>query len=206
MSHTLQLEGLNDSGKLIAGVSSALNTPDIITRRLFVTERVSGTRFLVNTGADVSLVPVLPQNRRNKSKVTLSAANGTPIATFGQKLLQLDLGLRCNFQWLFHIVEVSKPILGTDFLSHFNLLVDIRQERLMDGNTNQKVPGQIANISALQLSCLNSNLATPYRDLLNDFPSLTRSSISTKRHTTWNIARYHHPRSTSNRQGSSPRS
>jgi len=79
-----------------------------------------------------------------------------------------------------HSTEVSKPILGTDFLSHFNLLVDIRQEKLMDGNTNQKIPGQIANISALQLSCLNSNVAAPYRDLLGDFPSLTRSSIAPK--------------------------
>jgi len=96
---------------------------------LFVTERISETRFLVDTGADVSVVPVLPQNRRNKYKITLSAANGTPMATFGQKLLQLDLGLRRNFQWLFHIAEVSKFILGTDFLSHFNLLVDIRTRK-----------------------------------------------------------------------------
>jgi len=50
----------------------------------------------------------------------------------------------------------------------------------MDGNTNQKVPGQIANISALQLACLNSNIAALYRDLLNDFPSLTRSFITPK--------------------------
>jgi len=147
---------------------------------LLVTERSSKTRFLVDMGADVSVVPVLPQNRCNKSKFTLSAVNGTPIATFGQKLLQLDFWLRHNFQWPFHIAEVSKPILGTDFLSYFNLLVDIRQGKLMDGNTNQKVPGQIANISALQLSCLDSNVAAQYCDLLSDFPSLTRNSIAPK--------------------------
>jgi len=86
------------------------------------------TRFLVDTGADVSILSILPQNKHNKSKFTLYAANGTSITTFGQKLLQLDFGLRCNFQWPFYIAEVSKPILGTDFLSHFNLLVDIREE------------------------------------------------------------------------------
>jgi len=89
-------------------------------------------------------------------------------------------------------------------LSHFNLLVDIRQRRLMDGNTNQKISGQIANISVLQLSCLNSNVAASYHDLLSDFPSLTRSSI--ERQAAWNIACHHHPRSTSNHQGSSSRS
>jgi len=50
----------------------------------------------------------------------------------------------------------------------------------MDGNTNTKVPGHIANISVLQLSCLNSNIAALYRDLLSDFPFLTRSSIAPK--------------------------
>jgi len=50
----------------------------------------------------------------------------------------------------------------------------------MDGNTNQKFVGQIAIISALQMSFLNSNVAALYRDLLNDFPSLTRTSIAPK--------------------------
>jgi len=135
MYHILQLGGPKNCGKLISGVSSTQSTPDISTCHLFVTERFSKTRFLV-----VSVVPVLPQNKRNKSKFTLCAANGTSIAIFGQKLLQLDFGLRRNFQWFFYIAEVSKPILGTKFLSHFNLLVDIRQRRWREikGNTNVK--------------------------------------------------------------------
>jgi len=180
MCRTLQLGAPKNRGKLTSGMSSAQSTPNTSTRRLFVTERFSKTTFLIDTGADVSVVPVLPQNKRNKSKFTLCIANGTPIATFGQKLLQLDFGLRRNFQWPFYIAEVSKPILRTDFLSHFNLLVDIRQRRLMDGNTNVKALGQIANISALQLSCLNSNVAASYRDILSDFQSLTQSSITPK--------------------------
>jgi len=98
MYRTLQLEGPKNHGKLTSGMSSVQSIPDTSTRRLFVSERFSKTRFLVDTGADVSIVPVLSQNRRNKSKFTLSAANGTPTATFGQKFLQLDFGLRRNFQ------------------------------------------------------------------------------------------------------------
>ena len=72
----------------------------------------------------------------------------------------------------------DKPILGIDFLSHFNFLVDIRRGRLIDGNTSLKVPGQINNISTLQVPCLKSN--TKYSDLLSEFPELTRSSIAPK--------------------------
>jgi len=80
-------------------------------------------RIFVDIGVDVSVLPITFKNKHNKSKFTLYAANGTPIATFGQKLLQLNFGLRRNFQWHFYIAEVRKPILGIDFLSHFNLLV-----------------------------------------------------------------------------------
>jgi len=52
--------------------------------------------------------------------------------------------------------------------------------RLMDGNTSLKIPGQIANISILQVPCLKLNVAAIYRDVLNEFPSLTRSSIALK--------------------------
>jgi len=157
---------------------AAVDIPDSVARRLFIADRLSGKKFLVDTGADVSVIPAVPKERRNKSKYTLCAANGTPIATFGQKLLQLDFGLRRSFQWPFCMAAVSKPILGIDFLSHFNLLVDIRRRRLIDGNTSLKVLGQISSISALQVPCFKANSA--YEELLNEFPELTRTSIAPK--------------------------
>ncbi|XP_039313513.1 uncharacterized protein LOC120359581 [Solenopsis invicta] len=160
------------------GVSTAESTPDSIVRRLFVTDRLSRCNFLVDTGADVSVFPVTHNNSRSKSKLTLCAANGTPIATFGQKLLQLDFGLRRSFQWPFYLAEVSKPILGTDFLSHFNLLVNLRRRTLIDGNTSLKISGQLNSFSVLQVSYLKFD--TVYSDLLNEFPELTRSSIAPK--------------------------
>jgi len=89
---------------------AAVDIPDSVARRLFIADRLSGKKFLVDTGADVSVIPAVPKERRNKSKYTLCAANGTPIATFGQKLLQLDFGLRRSFQWPFCIAAVSKHL------------------------------------------------------------------------------------------------
>ena len=136
MHYALRLVGQDDQpkGKLGPGVLSAAGAPDAVLRRLFVTDRHTGRRFLVDTGADVSVIPAPPRFRHSPPSLTLSAANGTPIPTHGQRLVHLDLGLRRVFQWLFLLAEVNKPILGTDFLSHFNLLVDIRGKRLVDGS------------------------------------------------------------------------
>ena len=40
-----------------------------------------------------------------------------------------------TFQWVFIIVNVTIPILGSDFLCHFGLLVDMQHHRLIDNNT-----------------------------------------------------------------------
>lgn len=157
-------------------MSSAAGISDTVLRRLFVTDRSSGKQFLVDTGADVSVIPKMPGAERNKSNFVLHAANGTPITTYGQKLLQLDFGLRRAFRWPFVIAEVSKPILGTDFLSHFNLLVDSRRKKLIDGNTRLNVSGYFGNISILQVPHLKTD--TRYNDLLNEYPEITRSSIT----------------------------
>jgi len=107
-------------------------------RRLFLTDRSSKMRFFVDIGTDVSVSPVMLKDKRNKLKFIFCAANDTPIATFGQKHLQLNFALCRNFKWPFYIAEVSKLILGRDFLSHFNLL-DIRRKRLINGNASLKV-------------------------------------------------------------------
>ncbi|GFX78965.1 retrovirus-related Pol polyprotein from transposon 412 [Trichonephila clavipes] len=66
----------------------------------------------------------------------LYSANGSEIPTFGHKILTLYLGLRRELQFLFIIAKVDKGIIGADFLSMFNLLIDIRNKQLIDGITN----------------------------------------------------------------------
>jgi len=70
-------------------------------------------RFLIDTGANIPVLLVALKNKRNKSKFTLYAAMF--IAIYGQKLLQLNFGLRRNFQWPFYLAEISKLILNIDF-------------------------------------------------------------------------------------------
>ena len=115
--------------------------------RLFITDINSGIRLLVDTGADISVIP-RTSSCHAPVKRQLYAANGTVINTYGEKLLELNLGLRRKFCWPFVIADVQTPILGADFLNHFRLLVDISAGQIRDTNTSLQI--SCTTISSLE--------------------------------------------------------
>lgn len=101
-------------------------------RLLYIQDRNSGRNFLVDTGAEVSVIPATPSDRRmSPAKVTLRAANGTDILAYGSRNLPLRFGNR-YFQWECQVAAVSQPLLGADFLRAHNLLVDVAGRQLVD--------------------------------------------------------------------------
>ena len=121
MYATLQLEAesINETGKLEAELSPTADGSAVANRRLIVRDRVTDIRFLVDTGADISIIPASSRDLAHIGKQMLYAANGTIIPTYGQKLLRLDLGFRRVFQWPFVIAEVDTFIIGSDFLARY---------------------------------------------------------------------------------------
>ena len=101
--------------------------------------------FLVDTGAEVSVLPPTKADKMHQESTKLRAANGTTIAIYGRRFLQLNLKLRRDFPWQFIIADVSIPIIGADFLSHYGLLVDIRTCSLLDSTTSLRTTGTISN-------------------------------------------------------------
>lgn len=98
--------------------------------RLCVYDRDNKIHFLVDTGADISVLAAKDQKRRevNNSHV-LYAANSSKIKTYGEKCLVLNLGLQNKLRWTFTIADVSTSILGADFLARNNILVDLRRKK-----------------------------------------------------------------------------
>ena len=83
----------------------------------YISDRSTNLNFLVNTGAEVSVIPPTCTDRSNRQDgLTLQAVNNTSIPTYGKRSLSLDLGLRHTFRWVFIIAEVKTPILGADFM------------------------------------------------------------------------------------------
>jgi len=144
-----------------------------ITRRLHITDQETKQNFLIDTGADLCVYPrKYIRGPCTKSKYELAAANGTTIYTYGQKTLTLNLGLRRNFTWQFVIADIAKPIIGADFLSHFNLVVDLKNRRLIDQVTGLKIPGRRIDCHEPLIKTVTGT--TLYHSLLNEFRDITR--------------------------------
>lgn len=163
-----------EAGKLGRSQQVETTTSDHDKRlRLLVTDRKTGAVFLVDTGSDVSVLPKQwSKQRRGATNLQLSAANGSKIKTYGERKLELDFGLRRSFTWIFLIAEVSTPLLGADFLYQYNLLVDIRNRKLVDGITNLQTKGKVTSKSPPSISILKQHMV--YHQLLKEYTDVTR--------------------------------
>lgn len=150
--------------------------PSPSARRLFVTDRDTKTQFLVDTGADLCVFPRAKiRGFRRKAAYVLYAANGSEIATYGTVALNLNLGLRREFAWQFVVAEVNKPIIGVDFLAHYGLLVDVRNQKLVDQVTSLTVFGRSVRGTAPSAPAVRTiNGETRYHVVLRRFPGITR--------------------------------
>ena len=172
-SHQMRGPMQNECGKW-PGPALAANArgPPTRSRLMFVQDKHSNTRFLVDTGADVSVLPPTNSERKHQAIISLQAANNTKINTYGQK--SMTLGLRRVFPWIFTIADTKYPILGADFLRNFDLLVDIGWTQLVDANTKVEVNGFVSNVGeSTRLTVLNEVPSSKSEKLLADLPSLT---------------------------------
>ena len=160
------------------------------SRLLHIFDKNLNVKFLIDTGADVSVIPPNPEEKRRKKVRSLWAANHTQIATFGEKSLTLTLGLRRNFPWIFTIADIRYPILGADFLKHYNLLVDLKNNRLIDGTTKLAISGTTYPGTSCHLSFTMKSPQNKYESLMHQHPSLVdnKSFKTTKHDVTHNIS------------------
>lgn len=150
------------------------------SRLYFVVDQASNTKFLVDTGAEVSVLPATALDKKRSPLFHLTAVNNTGIPVYKQLSLTLNLGLRRNFPWLFLVAAVDRAILGADFLHHFRLTVDVARKRLVDTSTTLSVPAVSASDLPAPTGPTISALTSPYAAILRDFPSLTRPPDWTK--------------------------
>lgn len=159
-------------GKLVVA-AEAVTSVAHSSRRVFVTEVRTGRRFLVDLGAEISVLPPA-KGAPKTSGIVLTAANGTQIQTYGPKTLQLDFGLSRCFAWTFEMAEVPKPIIGADFLHYFGLLVDVKRSRIIVPNHNKPIKATMVSDKSAPLFTVSRS--PKWVDILLTFPSVTRES------------------------------
>lgn len=132
-------------------------------------------QFLVDSGADVSVIPQAKAAQIKPTTMQLFAVNGTPIKVYGQTTLKVNLGLRREFIWNFLIADVTSNIIGADFIRHFDLLIDLKRNRLID-NVTKLVTSCFREQVDPALSIKTFDSSSLYADLLAEFESITKFS------------------------------
>ena len=163
-SHHITLS--NDDQTLVDHSIYAVDKGDTAIPLLYLTVRHSGMRFLVDCGATVSIFPKSLQDQMNRPQTSPLLA-----ATYGTREVCLDLGFRrtsCSFR----PANVTKLILGLDFLSSERLTIDFNRRTLYaispyaGGEAGQ---GIHRNGAVLHID-------TPYHDqwssILSEFPNI----------------------------------
>ncbi|XP_049519403.1 uncharacterized protein LOC125943898 [Dermacentor silvarum] len=139
----------------------------------FVVDRITGTRLLVDTGAELSILPETAQHRRRgKSISSLIAVNNTAIASYGVQSMTIDIGLSRTYRSLSVVADVRIAILGADFRSHFNLDVSVRDRHLKDNVTSLAVLGLKSDLSSCGICTFNPE--SNFQNILAEFPEITK--------------------------------
>ena len=122
MGHLVMNHNNNKEEDKPGGISAINNKRNTMT----VCDRRSGRSFLIDCGADFSVLPVSSKDKKTRSpSEPLMAANGSLIKTWGKKKVTLLLGKRHSFTQEFHIADVTEPILGADFFIANDLAIDM---------------------------------------------------------------------------------
>jgi len=97
----------------------------------------SNFSFLVDTGSVFSLVP--HHSSAPPTGPSIITADRTPLKCWGTRRLTLQVHNK-TFSWNFILAAVAFPIIGGDFLAHFDLKVDLRRLQLEHGTRGWHVP------------------------------------------------------------------
>jgi hypothetical protein len=142
---------------------------------LHLVDRNSGRAFLVDTGAEVLLLPAVVSDRRLSGTGTilpLVAANGSAIEVYSKRTLPFNLGGQ-RFEGEFIVANVRQAILGADFLRASGLLVDMAGERPIHAATYAVVNAPSVSCSTVNVAYAVHAVDPVYAELLAEFPTLT---------------------------------
>lgn len=156
----------------IQAVQGGGKKPEESKNRLLINDKISGAEFLVDTGADVSVLPKKFSKTGNITDFKLFAANQSDIQTYGTRQLRMDFGLGRQIPWNFYVADVAQPILGGDIIKKHKLLVDLDGEALIDKRTGKVARGNLTELSSFGISSVEKNKKSYFEKIVDAYPEL----------------------------------
>ena len=144
-----------------------------------VMDKISGKRCLLDSGSQISLWPASSNHQKIcTSTVQLVAANGTKIKSFGSAQRKIQIGLE-KYSFVFVFVEITRPILGIDFLQHFGMTLDLAGRRLLHSGTETAFTSSPKGPVVCGINIV-SDFESTAEQLLAEFPEITDVNRATR--------------------------
>ena len=128
----------------------------------------NNVHFLLDSGASLSVWPYTGDKPPERHQA-LRAANGSIIQTYGEKTIEVDLGIGRILEHNFIQADVSQPILGADFLIKYGIVLDLKRKKITISDTGLSISSQAATSQILSVELLHCKRA---EELLKKFPDL----------------------------------
>ena len=78
------------------------------SKLLYVADKRNKCKYLIDTGAAVSVLPKSCANRTSDATcLPLVAANNTTINTYGTSRRVVDVGLKLDYAWTFKVADIN---------------------------------------------------------------------------------------------------
>ncbi|CAE1256588.1 unnamed protein product [Acanthosepion pharaonis] len=140
------------------------------SRLFYVWDRNNGLKFLVDTGAAISVIP--PTQQRSALKPTHSnfeRQTAPPQKTHGNKELTLNINLRRDFKWTFTVATSGYcPCSVPTSLAHYNLAVHMKT-RTCPTNDNHQDHHRIPSRASLNWISVATQHDPHYAEILHRY-------------------------------------
>ena len=140
---------------------------------IYLRDFLSNRDFLVDTGASRSVFPHLSSATPTGPRLLM--ADGRPANAWGTRNLPLQFGNR-RFQFLFLLAAMDCPILGADFLSEFDLLVDPARRVVLQRSSMKPLAPPTISPADFSIASV-SKLAPDVTSLLDEFPDAWKNRL-----------------------------
>ena len=132
---------------------------------VYLQDSLSSRRFLIYSGASVSVFPA-PRSSSSSSGVQLLTADGSSLSCSGSRIIPLGFGNH-RIEWPFQLAPVAVPILGADFLKHYNLLLNVSNQRVFSADSPTSPSIVLPTSPDFKSALLKTNLLAEFPDVVS---------------------------------------